>query len=73
MSYVNRILVRAPSNPARFSGNVILVLGDDIAASEDEVEWAHANRQFIGNGDAYVTMTSLPVGVATLQTFDPVH
>ena len=69
--YVNRILVRAPADPARFSGNVILELGDDIAGSEDEVEWAHANRQFLVNGDAYVTLTSQPAGTATLQTFDP--
>ncbi len=73
VSYVNRILVRAPNDPARFSGNVILELGDDIANSEDQVEWAHAKRQFLLNGDAYVTMTSLPAGVATLQTFDPVR
>ena len=71
--YVNRILVRAPKDPARFSGNVILELGDDIAGSEDEVEWAHAHRQFLANGDAYVTLTSLPQGVATLQTFNPVR
>ena len=73
VSYVNRILVRAPRDPARFSGNVILELGDDIAGSEDEVAWAHARRQFLLSGDAYVTMTSLPVGVATLKTFDPVR
>ena len=71
--YVNRILVRAPVAPARFSGNVILELGDDIADSEDQVEWAHANRQFLLNGDAYVTITSLPAGAATLQTFNPVR
>ena len=71
--YVNRILVRAPRDPARFSGNVILELGDDIAGSEDEVEWVHAHRQFLVNGDAYVTLTSLPEGVATLQTFNPVR
>ena len=70
---MNRILVRAPSDPARFSGNVILELGDDVANSEDEVEWAHAKRQFLLSGDVYVTMTSLPAGVATLQTFDPVR
>ena len=69
--YVNRFLVRAPNDPARFSGNVILELGDDIAGSEDEVEWAHAHQQFIQNGDAYVTVTSLPTGVATLKTFNP--
>ncbi len=73
VSYVNRILVRAPNDPARFSGNVILELGDDIANSEDEVEWAHAKRQFLLSGDVYVTITSLPAGVATLQTFDPVR
>ena len=71
--YVNRILVRAPSDPARFSGNVIFELGDDVADSEVQVEWAHANRQFLVNGDAYVTMTSVPVGFTTLKTFDPVR
>ena len=73
VSYVTRILVRAPSDAARFSGNVILELGDDVANSEDQVEWAHAKRQFLLNGDAYVTMTSLPAGIASLKTFNPVR
>lgn len=69
--YVDRILVRAPVDPARFSGNVILEVADDIAGSESEVEWAHAKRQFLLNGDAYVAVTSLPTGVATLKAFNP--
>ncbi len=69
--YVNRIIVRAPVDRERFSGNVIFEIADDIADSEDDVEWAHASKQFILNGDAYVTLTSQPAGIATLQAFNP--
>ncbi len=70
VSYVNRILVRAPTNPARFSGNVILELADDTNGEETSIEWAHANRQFILNGDAYILLSSTPASVAALQTFN---
>ena len=68
--YTNRILVRAPKDPAKFSGNVILDLGDDVSGNETPGAWTKARQRFIQNGDAYVLLTSLPVAIQYLQTFN---
>ena len=69
--YVNRILVRAPSDPAKFSGNVIVEIANDALISDNETAWPYANSQFIANGDAYILLTSQPAGLQTLKAFAP--
>ena len=68
--YTNRILVRAPKDPAKFSGIVILDLGDDVSGNETPGAWTKARQRFIQNGDAYVLITTLPVGIQYLQAFN---
>ena len=68
--YTNRILVRAPKDPAKFSGNVILDLGDDVDGNETPGAWTKGRQRFIQNGDAYVLLTSLPAAIQYLQTFN---
>ncbi len=67
VSYVNRILVRAPTSAARFSGNVIVEIANDALISDNETAWPYANSQFISNGDAYILLTSQPAGLQTLK------
>ncbi len=69
--YVNRILVRAPSDPAKFSGNVIVEIANDALISDNETAWPYANSQFIANGDAYILLTSQPAGLQTLKAYAP--
>ena len=68
--YTNRILVRAPKDPAKFSGNVILDLGDDVSGNETPGAWVEGRQRFIGNGDAYVLLSSLPIAIQYLQAFN---
>ena len=68
--YTNRILVRAPKDPAKFSGNVILDLGDDVDGIETPGGWIEGHQRFVQNGDAYVLLTSLPIAIQYLQTFN---
>ena len=69
LSYVNRILVRAPTNPAKFSGNVIVEIANDALTSDNQVEWPYANSYFTSNGDAYILLTSTPLGLLTLKGY----
>ena len=71
VAYTNRILVRAPSNPAAFSGNVIVELANDALISDNETAWPYANSQFIANGDVYILVTSTPAGLATMKAYAP--
>ena len=69
--YTNRILVRAPVNPAAFSGNVIVEIANDALISDNETAWPYANSRFIANGDVYILLTSTPNGLATLKAYAP--
>ncbi len=69
VAYVNRILVRAPSNRANFSGNVIVEIANDALISDNQTAWPFANTYFTSNGDAYILLTSTPAGLATLKAY----
>ncbi len=71
--YTNRILVRLPTNPANFHGNVIVEIANDALVSDNETAWPFANSQFINDGDAYILLTSEPQGLATLKAFDAIR
>ena len=69
LPYVNRILVRMPSSPNNFSGNVIVEIANDALISDNQVAWPYANSYFTSHGDAYILLTSTPNGLATLKAY----
>jgi hypothetical protein len=71
--YVNRMLVRKPLNPALFSGNVIIEIINDALSFDALTAWQQAKAQFLNNGDAWVGVTSAPLGIASLQAAEPVR
>ncbi len=69
--YTNRILVRRPSDPARFSGNVIIELLNATNNYDLPVLWSYDHDQFIARGDIWIGITSKPVAIAGLRQFNP--
>jgi len=72
--YTTRILVRRPTNPKRFSGNVIVELFN-WARNYDNPwgGWAESHDYFLAHGDAWVGITVRPSSVVGLKTFNPVR
>lgn len=69
--YVDRMLVRRPADPAKFSGNVVIEILNDAVGADALTTWSQASRQFTGNGDAWVGFTSTPLGIAALKRVNP--
>ena len=68
--YVNRIIMRWPKDPAKFSGNVIVEINNASALVDKPVVWAESHDYLIRNGDAYVAVTSKPVSVRSIKAFN---
>lgn len=69
--YVTRILVRRPSDPTRFSGNVRVEPLNPTAGHDLDPEWEIDHDGFMRNGDAYVGITVQPATITALKKFDP--
>ena len=69
--YTNRILVRRPVDPKRFSGNVIVELLNATNNYDLPVFWSYDHDQFLARGDIWIGITSKPVAMAGLKKFNP--
>jgi hypothetical protein len=61
-AYETRILVRRPSNPARFSGTVV-VEWFNVSVGESAPDWDYLNPALMDSGDAYVGVSAQALGV----------
>lgn len=68
--YVNRLIVRAPKNLAKCSGNVVVEIINPTSGKDIERMWIVAYRHFVRNGDIYIGITSKPNTVEALKRFD---
>jgi hypothetical protein len=68
--YGTRILVRRPTNPARFSGNVIVEILHSARRFDWPMMWGYSHDFFMENGDAWVGI-STPNVAAGLKMFNP--
>ncbi|MBE7209981.1 MAG: hypothetical protein INR65_03090 [Gluconacetobacter diazotrophicus] len=71
--YTNRILVRRPVDPRRFSGNVVVELLNATNDYDLPVLWSYAADFLTRRGDVWVGITSKPVAIAGLKRFDPIR
>jgi hypothetical protein len=71
--YTTRILVRAPSNPERFNGTVVVEWLNVSGGIDADPEWDYAHVELLREGYAWVGVTAQFVGAAFLQTFDTVR
>ncbi|HEX5618692.1 MAG TPA: alpha/beta hydrolase domain-containing protein [Solirubrobacteraceae bacterium] len=69
--YTTRILVRRPINPADSSGNAVVEMLNPSNNFDINIGWAIMRKHFLRTGDTWVGITSRPVNVNALQTFDP--
>ena len=63
--------MRRPSNPRRFSRNVVVEMLNPSNLYDLNIGWALMHDQFMRRGDAWVGITAKPIDVQALKTFDP--
>ena len=69
--YSNRIVVRAPKDPAQASGNVVVEIINPTSFMEIERMWILGYGEFVRSGDIYVGITSKPNTIPKLKEFNP--
>lgn len=69
--YTNRIIVRAPSDPATFSGNVVLEILNSTAGLDLDRMWVNSWKFLTRNGDIYVGITSKGHALDAMIAYDP--
>lgn len=68
--YCNRFMVRRPSDPKDFSGNVIIEILNATAAVDLDRMWVISGRHLMRRGDIYIGITSKPDVFNSLFAFD---
>src|SRR5271170_4451377 len=68
--YANRILLRRPANPARFSGTVIVEVTNAARRYDWAMMWGYGRDYFLEHGDAWVGITT-PGALNSLKKFNP--
>jgi hypothetical protein len=68
--YKNRILVRRPKDIAKFSGRVYVDIMNATQGYDIEDLWHRCWEWCVQNNHGYVGITSKPVNVASLKSFD---
>ena len=61
--YRTRVLVRAPADPAKFSGTVIVEWLNVSAGVDADPEWVMAHEEIVRAGDAWVGVSAQSIGV----------
>jgi hypothetical protein len=58
LDYTTRILVRAPENPRRFNGTVLLDILNATRGYDGEISWVYSGNTLMDEGAVYVGITS---------------
>ena len=69
-AYINRIIVRAPKNPGKSSGNVVVEIINPTSFMEIDRMWILGYEKFMRDGDIYIGITSKPNTIAKMEEFD---
>jgi hypothetical protein len=69
--YTTRILIRRPSDPARFSGNAVVELLNTARGYDWPFIWAYSREYFMDHGDAWVGVTQFPANAEALKKYNP--
>ncbi len=71
LPYTTRLLIRYPTNPAKFNGTVVFEWLNDTTGGDQDPVWAQINSELISNGFAYVGVTAQTAGMSDLAVWDP--
>jgi Alpha/beta hydrolase domain len=69
--YTTRLLVRYPTNPAKFNGTVVFEWLNDTTGGDQDPVWAQLYNELISKGYAYVGVTAQRPGMKDLAAWDP--
>jgi len=69
--YTTRLLVRYPTNPAKFNGTVVFEWLNDTTGGDQDPVWAELYQELLDDGYAYVGVTAQTAGMSDLSTWDP--
>lgn len=69
--YTTRLLVRYPTNPAKFNGTVLFEWLNDTTGGDQDPVWSNEYEQALGDGYAYVGVTAQKPGMDDLRILDP--
>ncbi|TDW13231.1 hypothetical protein EDD63_1426 [Breznakia blatticola] len=70
VAYRNRIIVRAPKEVTKASGNVVIEIINPTSFMEIDRMWILTHEKFMRDGDIYVGITSKPNTIAKMVAFD---
>lgn len=68
--YINRLIVRNPSNPDKASGNILVEIINPTSFMEIERMWILGYQKLMRDGDIYVGITSKPNTIAKMKEFN---
>jgi len=68
--YTTRLLVRYPTNPAKFNGSVVVEWMNDTTGGDQDPIWAQMVNELTSAGFAYVGVTAQNAGMVDLKQWD---
>lgn len=68
--YTTRLLVRYPTNPAKFNGTVVVEWLNDTTGGDQDPVWSEIYQQALTDGYAYVGVTAQTPGMNELKNWD---
>ena len=68
--YTTRLLVRYPTNPAKFNGTVVVEWLNDTTGGDQDPVWSEIYKQVLSQGYAYVGVTAQTAGMNELKSWD---
>jgi hypothetical protein len=69
--YTTRLLVRYPTDPAKFNGTVVFEWLNDTTGGDQDPVWSEIYHQALSKGYAYVGVTAQRPGMKDLAAWDP--
>ncbi len=71
LPYTTRLLVRYPTNPAKFNGTVVFEWMNDTTGGDQDPVWSELYNELLSQGYAYVGVTAQTAGMNDLKAWDP--
>jgi hypothetical protein len=71
--YTTNLLVRYPTNPAKFNGTVVVEWLNCTTGGDQDPVWSEIYKEVLSKGYAYVGVTPQTAGMDELKAWDPVR
>ncbi len=69
--YTTNLIVRYPTNPAKFNGTVVIEWLNDTTGGDQDPSWAEIYNTVLADGYAYIGVTAQQPGMEDLAAWDP--